>query len=218
MKAYDFNRCFDYENGFYLTSSVSRMGKLLAQYELYKTIVPRPGHIIECGVFKGASLVRWATFRELLESPYAREIIGFDTFDAFPESEDPVEQSYVDKFTAAAGSFSLDTKRLQEILSFKNITNVTLVEGDINHTVPEYVRRYPHLKIALLHIDTDLYKPAATAFRVLYDHVVSGGIIVLDDYGTFPGETRAVDEFLNDSALKIEKLTLNHIPAFIRKP
>jgi len=36
---YETEKCFDYENGFYLTSGVSRLGKALAQYEVYKKIV-----------------------------------------------------------------------------------------------------------------------------------------------------------------------------------
>jgi len=66
---YDFENPFEYENGFYLTSETTRIAKLLAQYELYKKIVHLPGDVIECGVFKGASLIRLATFRDTLETP-----------------------------------------------------------------------------------------------------------------------------------------------------
>jgi hypothetical protein len=45
-----------------------------------------PGNIIECGVFKGASLIRFATFRYILEAPFSRKIIEFDTFGKFPEN------------------------------------------------------------------------------------------------------------------------------------
>lgn len=56
-------KIWDYENGFYLFSSVSRINKLLSHYELYKMILGLPGHIFELGVYKGASLIRFATFR-----------------------------------------------------------------------------------------------------------------------------------------------------------
>lgn len=214
----DFRKCFEYENNFYLTSNVSRIGKLLAQYELYKMIVDLPGHVVECGVFKGASLIRWATFRDLLENAHSRMIIGFDTFGRFPAALDPVEQSYVDRFTAEAGDVSLSKERIQRVLDHKKLQNTELVVGDINETVPDYIKNSPHLKIALLHIDTDLYEPAAAALKWFYDAVVPGGIIVLDDYGTFPGETQAVDEFIKKNQLAVRKLPLNSIPAFIRKP
>ena len=61
---YDERKCFDYENGFYLTSDVYRMGNQMAHYELYKKILNLPGDVIELGVFKGGSLIQFATFRE----------------------------------------------------------------------------------------------------------------------------------------------------------
>lgn len=213
----DFTKCFEYENGFYLTADISRFGKLLAHYELYKMVTDLPGNIVECGVFKGASLIRWAVFRDLLETTYSRKIIGFDTFGKFPAAKDPAEQTYVDRFTAEAGNMSIGKKEIEKILDHKHIRNTELVEGDINYTVPDYIKRFPHLKIALLHIDTDLYEPASTALKWLYDAVVTGGLIVFDDYGTFPGETQAVDEFIEEHQLNLHKLSLNHIPAYIRK-
>ena len=44
---------FFYENGFYLTSGVSRIGNILSHYELYKKIINMPGDVVECGVFRG---------------------------------------------------------------------------------------------------------------------------------------------------------------------
>ena len=103
---FDPQKSFEYENGFYLTTPLSRIGKLLAHYELYKKIIDIPGEVVECGVFKGASLVRWASFRNLLETPWSRRIIGFDTFDTFPLPDDPGELAYVERFISAAGSKS----------------------------------------------------------------------------------------------------------------
>jgi hypothetical protein len=52
----------------------------------------------------------------------------------------------------------------------------------------------------------------------LYDRV-GGGIIVLDDYSTVAGATRAVDEFIAERNLNIsiQKLPFNYIPCFIVK-
>ena len=84
---YDEKKCFDYENGFYLTTEAYRMGNILAHYELYKKIVQLPGDVLELGVFKGGSLIQFATFRELLENERSRKIIGFDVFDKFPQAD-----------------------------------------------------------------------------------------------------------------------------------
>ena len=79
----DLAQKWDYENGFYLTSNSTRIAKILAHYELYKSIINLPGQIVECGVFKGISLIRYAAFREVLENPYSRKIIGKGVSNAF---------------------------------------------------------------------------------------------------------------------------------------
>jgi hypothetical protein len=51
----------------------------------------------------------------------------------------------------------------------------------------------------------------------MFDRVVKGGLIICDDYGVFPGETKAVDEFLLDKDLLVQKLSMSHAPSFIVK-
>ena len=81
---FEYEKRWDYENGFYLTSPSSRLAKSIAHWELYKKIIDLPGDVLEFGVYKGTSLIRFATYREMLESQYSRKIIGFDTFGKFP--------------------------------------------------------------------------------------------------------------------------------------
>ena len=49
INKYDETKAMDYENGFYLTSSVSRLGNIMAHYELYKKIIGIPGDVVELG-------------------------------------------------------------------------------------------------------------------------------------------------------------------------
>jgi hypothetical protein len=215
---YDTEKRFDYENGFYLTSDITRLAKIISHYELYKMIKDLPGHIVECGVFKGASFIRWATFRDILENTYSRRIIGFDIFGEFPETafepDKPIRQKFIDE----AGNLSISEEEFKDVLVYKNFRNYELIKGDINQTIPKYVRENPQLKISLLHIDTDIYEPAKTALEHLYDKIVKGGIVVFDDYGTFPGETKAVDDFFAGTSFKIRKFTFSHhIPSYIIK-
>lgn len=213
---FDVDKAWDYENGFYLTSHPTRIAKLLAHYELYKSIVGLPGQFVECGVFKGASLVRFATFRELLENSHSRKIIGFDAFGKFPEATDPADAKFVAQFEAAAGD-GIPLEEFRQVLEHKRFENVELVSGDICRTVPLYAAEHPELKVAMLHIDVDVYEPTAVALQHLFDRVVPGGLIVLDDYGTVAGATRAVDELLARHSAIVEKLPIAHIPAYIRK-
>lgn len=210
------DRQWDYENGFYLTSHITRLAKVLAHFELYKSIVNLPGHIVEGGVYKGASLIRFATFREILESPYSRKIIGFDAFGKFPEQEGSDDQEFIESFEGAGGH-GIPREELHKVFAHKALLNYELIAGDICDTIPEYLREHQELKIALLHIDVDVYKPSLAMLNSLYDCVVTGGLVVFDDFGTVAGETRAVDEFFAEKNVVIEKLPISHIPAYIRK-
>jgi Macrocin-O-methyltransferase (TylF) len=216
---FDPDKCWDYENGFYLTSHVTRLAKMLAHYELYKSIVGLPGHIVECGVYKGASFLRFATFREILESPHSRKIIGFDAFGRFPEGgANTNDRDFIRSFSAEGGD-GISHDCFIEVLSHKGFENFELIEGDICSTVPRYVANHPELKIALLHVDVDVYQSSRVILEQLFDRVVRHGLVVFDDYGTVAGETIAVDEFLQGTQkeLSIEKLPISHIPAYIRK-
>lgn len=207
---------WDYENGFYLTSHTMRLGKMLAHYELYKSIIDLPGHIVECGVYKGASIIRFATFREILETQFSRKIIGFDIFGKFPQQQIPEDSAYVQRFEQAGGN-GIPSEELEKVFLYKSIENFELIPGNILETVPQYINKNPELKIALLHIDVDVYQPTLVILEHLFDRVVKGGLVVLDDYGTVAGETNAVDEFFEEKGTPIKKLSISHVPSYIIK-
>ena len=50
------------ENIFHMKSDITRISKIIYQYEIYKKITNISGDIIECGVFKGNSLIRFLTY------------------------------------------------------------------------------------------------------------------------------------------------------------
>ncbi len=214
---FDTDLCWVYENGFFLTSDTSRVGKILAHFELYKMTMDLPGHIVECGVFKGMSLIRFATYRDLCENTMSKKVMGFDAFGDFPQPELEKDRSFVNGWEAGAGK-GISLEELHNVFQYKKIDNVELIKGDINQTVPFYIRENPQFKISLLHIDTDVYEPAVTVLNSFYDHIVKGGVIILDDYGTEYGGTRAVDEFFSDKNVLIRKLPLSHSsPAYVIK-
>ena len=59
---------WDVENMFYQRSDPSRINKIICHYEIFKKTLKIPGSIIECGVFKGSSLIRFLNFRNLIKS------------------------------------------------------------------------------------------------------------------------------------------------------
>ncbi len=218
------NKVWDYENGFYWFSSPPRINKLLAHYEIYKKIVSLPGDILEFGVYKGSSLIRFATFRDALENNYSRRIVGFDTFGSFPKSEIKNESDlkFIEKHEEEGGQ-GLDSDSLHKILKAKNFKNTELIAGNVFETLPKFLEERPNLRIALLHLDLDVKEPTAHVLDLLYDRVVPDGLIILDDYNTndhntVMGETDAVDNFISKKKLKLEKLSFYNVPSFIRKP
>ena len=215
---FDYTKKYDYENGFYLTSDSSRIGKLVSQYELYKKITGLSGDFVECGVFKGASLIRFATFRELLESQNSRKIIGFDMFGSFPRVDRDDDNDFIEKFENTSGG-GIEKKQLEDILKTKGFRNIQLIRGDLTETIDEYLNMNSALRIALLHIDVDVYKPTKYVLERLFPRVVAGGLVVLDDYGMVNGATEAVDEYLekNNQGVQIQKLPYYQVPAYIVK-
>jgi hypothetical protein len=213
----DLAQKWDYENGFYLTCETGRIGKFLNHLEIYKQIVDVPGDILEFGVYKGTSLVRLMAFRDLLESTHSRKVVGFDAFGKFPDDLAlDSDQEFVNNFEGAGG-YGVSKEHLDELLKNKNAENYELVEGDILKTIPEFLKSNTSLKIALLHIDVDVYEPTKAILEALWDKVVPGGILMLDDYGTVEGETQAVDEFFVEKRVKVHKPKYYHIPSYIIK-
>ncbi len=163
--------------------------------------------------FGGGALVQFATFRELLENENSRKIIGFDVFGEFPEAKNAADKAFREEWVRQTNNEFLTKEELEQSFAHKDIGNLELVKGDILKTAKQYVVDHPELKIALLHIDTDIYEPAKEALRVFFDRVVKGGIVAFDDYGVIHGETLAVDEFFGEN-----KPDLHKFPFAQKKP
>jgi Macrocin-O-methyltransferase (TylF) len=217
-KLYDLSKRFDYENGFYATADPSRFSKFITHLEFFKQTSTVRGEILEFGIFKGNSFFRWIKFRDLLEQTSSRKVIGFDIFGDFPEAKFDGDKQRRDDFVEETnGGKSISLEEMQELLDKQSLSkNVELVKGDILVTLKDYLNKNPHLKISLLHIDVDLYEPVKEILEQLYDRVSTGGIIILDDYGTFAGTNKAVDDFFNNKA-EVKKLPFSNTISFIVK-
>lgn len=205
------------ENVFYLRAPASRLGKLLAHYEIYKMISGVPGAIVEAGVYKGASLMRFATFRRLLENDDSRPMHGFDAFGAFPREgiSSEADQAFIDRFQSAGGD-GISPEDLRAAFAAKDFRNITLHPGLVDATLPPFLAANPALKIALLHLDLDVYEPTRLSLELLAPRMARGGLIVFDDYTAVEGATRAADEYCAAHGGVLEKLPFYSVPSFIR--
>ena len=209
------HKSFDYENNFYLSCDNSRIGKMIAHYELFNISSKIPGCIIECGVFKGASLIRFATFLKLLKSN--KKIIAFDTFGKHPTTKISSDHKRRNKLLSH-GKEGISEKQLMKVLKHKGLEkNIQLIKGDITETVPNYLKLNPKLKISLLNLDVDFYEPSMSILKNFYPKLSKGGILMLDDYGVWDGETMAVDEYFIDKKIKIRKHMFSKTPSYIIK-
>ncbi len=209
---------WDYEHGFYWFSKKVRIAKAVAQYELYKTIADLPGDVFELGVYRGASLIRLGTFRDVIETGSSRKIVGFDAFGKFPRENLTLREDFefIDWFDGSVGH-GLEKLELESILANKGFENIELMEGNIFTTLPEYLDKYPQTRLAMINLDLDVKEPTDFALDLLYDRLVPGALILFDDYNVVAGATMAADIFAQSKGLKIKKLKLSNSPAFIIK-
>jgi len=210
---------WDYENSFYWFSEPSRLLKALAHFELYKTITGLPGDFLELGVYKGASLVRFCTFRHLLEAEGSRKIIGFDAFGKFPSSPENVasDVAFIERFEQSGGQ-GLSLDEMKQIMRLKQFENVSLIMGDVFQTLPMWLEENRSTRLSAVHFDMDVFAPTQFALNLLWSRMVKGGLFIFDDFGLVEGATLAVEEFVRDKDLLIQKLPNYKTPSFIVVP
>ncbi len=185
---------WDAENAWYQEAPVSRLAKALAQYDVYRSIVHLPGDVAEFGTFKGASLVRLATYREVLETEHARVIYGFDTFGEMPAGEGARDADVAQRFGNQGEGLSLG--ETEELMRSKGFGNVELVAGDILETLPAFLEEKPAVRFALVNVDVLMKPVTAEVIELCAERLVPGGVLMLDDYGKAAGATEAAEEFL----------------------
>jgi predicted O-methyltransferase YrrM len=75
------------------------------------------------------------------------------------------------------------------------MNNVILVKGFFQDTLQIQENIDNIGEIAVLRLDGDWYDSTKICLEKLYDKVIDGGVIIIDDYGHFIGAKRATDEF-----------------------
>ena len=209
---------FDYENAYMLSAPVERIGKLFSRFELFNKIKDIPGEIVECGVFKGSSLSQFVKLRALYGHSSSKRIIAFDTFGKFPTKCSSDDKKYLKNFTDEAGDQSIEKNELLRIFKKLGVdNNLDLIKGNILKTLPNFIKANKHLKISLLHVDVDTYEPTRLCLEILYPHVVKNGVVILDDYGAFPGANKAIDEFFNQKPHIIKTLPYSSYISYVIK-
>ena len=188
--------------------------RFLALYEVFKLVLPVKGSVIECGVWRGFSLMAWAKLSTMLEPEnLTRRVYGFDTFEGFPSVHDMDQSAFKSNERGELSSDSYDeiTQLIKEYDADRflgHIGKVELIKGDMAKTIPEFIERHQHLMVSLLFIDCDLYEPTRTALEHFLPRMPKGAIVAFDDLDNpiWPGETLAILETVGLNKLKLQRL------------
>jgi O-methyltransferase len=139
-----------------------------------------PGDVWECGVYKGGTAAMMATMLREAGSPKALHL--FDTFCGMPETD-------AKRDLHRQGDF--DDTSLAAVREF--------VPDAVFHVgfIPDTFAGLSDERIALAHVDLDLYQSVSDALAFIWPRLSTGGFVVFDDYGypSCPGARAAVDHF-----------------------
>jgi len=202
---------YDDFNNFIFSDNISLISKLLVRHEYYLKTVNIPGHIVECGVFKGSGMASWLKMLQIYEPNSPKKVIGFDffsnnineTINIIENNDYNCKDRLIEVVTRAKDN-ELTKEKIGNILSNIGVSQkkYELVSGDIQLSCVNYIENNPGFHISLLYMDLDLGEPTYYALNVLWDRVLPGGYILFDDYQqTFFDESMGVNRFLKERNL-----------------
>ncbi len=190
-------RCKDYT-----MTSKERMYALFKAIE-YIVKSKIPGDFVECGVWKGGSVMIMAhTLIKL--NDINRKIYLYDTFEG-------MSMPTKDDISVDGESAHIYWKKLQINLDEvkKNVfstgypeENVIFIKGKVGDTIPKTIPK----KVSILRLDTDWYESTYHELNHLFPLIVNKGVLIIDDYGHWIGAKKAVDEYFVNRPLLLNRI------------
>jgi hypothetical protein len=186
----------------YTMTSVERLYSLHKCVE-YLVDASIAGDLAECGIWRGGSCMMMA--QTLLASgDRDRRILMYDTYEGHPQ---PDPERDIDLWgnsgyeewrrqTSEGQVKGWGFASLQEVRENMQTTGypddkLEYIKGMVEETVPVHIPD----RLALLRLDTDWYESTQVALVYLYPKLVTGGVLIIDDYGHYRGQRQAVDEY-----------------------
>ena len=176
---------------------VGRNRKLTTAYLTLAALNLPSGDFVETGVFSGgtfAIMSRILMKYDLCE----RKLWAFDSFEGLPEIE---PEDHKGAFRVGIpGQYKNSEERfisnLRQLDAWHD-GHIVVAKGWFNDTCEASAVT----AIAFLRLDGDLFTSTWDAIEPLYDRVVSGGFIYVDDYGSFNGCKAAIDKFRTERGI-----------------
>lgn len=199
------------------------LARFYAYSDLVRSTLDIPGDIIEIGVHRGFTLFTFANVLEIFSPNNRSKIVyGFDTWSGIKELsiEDGAPNPEGGKFAGAfatEGIFEGVTERVQIFDSDRHVpwkSRIRLIRGQAEDTLPQFLKDNPSLRVSLLNLDADLFKPTDAALRLLQDRLLPGAKVIFDNYSNkyWEGETSAADAFAKRHDLRLRSFDFSASP------
>jgi hypothetical protein len=170
------------------------------------------GCVVECGVWQGGMI---AGIAEILTG---RNYHLFDSFEGLPDAKNIDGAKAIEWQKNKDSEFyhnncTADIEVARKTMEMSKC-NYKIYKGWFENTLHKVDFIEP---IAVLRLDADWYDSTYEAMRSLYPKVSKGGLIIIDDYFTWDGCSRAIHYFLNEvsSTSRIHKSKLG-LPYIIK--
>ena len=171
--------------------------------------------VVECGVWRGGM-----TFGMLEALPQCRKAHMFDSFEGLPKpgprDSRRVQELFDESLFVAGRNVASYEDVAESVGRFGFGDRVSLHKGWFEDTVsPDAIGA----KIGVLRLDGDWYDSTKVVLDRLFDHVVPGGLLIIDDYCVWPGCARAVHDFLSErGAPEFLETWRGVVPYIVKRP
>lgn len=207
-------------NDFIFSTDIKLLGKLLHRYHYFNLVKDLPGDIVEVGVFKGSGVATFSKFIEIYCPNSNKKVIGFDIFDTDDANNVlTTKDNILDKTTMQVVYSKLEDNnelKLENVINRINDMSISknymLVKGDVEESLPKFIKENPGFRISLLYIDVDIERPTYNTLKYLWDRILPGGVILLDEYEYHKfSESTGVDKFLKEFNIPYNLKSTNFI-------
>lgn len=199
----------------YTMVSIERIHSLYKHAQHVCTHGPK-GNFVECGVAGGGTSGLLASV--IKHTGVATKLFCCDSFSGMPPATEHDRHGSIDAEASGWGSGTCSAPE-------SSLTNLCdeLFTQDIIHIVKGYFEdTLPKAKdsmqdIAFLHMDGDWYSSTMAILENLYDQLVPGAFVQIDDYGYWEGCKKAVDDFFSTRGINIPLTPIDSSGVFFFK-
>ncbi len=163
------------------------------------------GDFVECGVWRGGNIIAAKLIFD--EMNHQAKLYLYDTFEGMTEPSD--KDIYIETGNNAIKDYLLHKKdnytdwcysSIEEVKdnikkAGLNLENIKFIKGDVLETLKD--KKSLPKRISILRLDTDWYDSTKIELEILYPRLINNGFLIVDDYGYWEGQKKALDEYFD---------------------